>query len=109
MASQFDLELETEAGLPPMQVDYDPEILDSYVSNPKKGFKRRQAKVVEEDDEEEEEAAKLAVYEAEPFNHDVEALDPDYDPKHAFPLPSEVHSQTFCLFLYQVNSWVQIR
>ena len=74
-----------------LQVDYNPEVLDSYVSNPKKGFKRRHAKIIEEEDEEEEEEEdKLAVYEAEPFNSDIEAMDPDYDPKHKFPLPKEV-------------------
>lgn len=79
-------------------MDYDPEILDSYVSNPKKGFKRRQAKVIVEDEEEEED--KTAVYEAEPFNNDIEALDADYDPKHPFPLPTEVSaSEVFKRFL----------
>ena len=74
-----------------LQVDYNPEVLDSYVSNPKKGFKRRHAKIIEEEDEEEEEEEdKLAVYEAEPFNSDIEAMDPDYNPKHKFPLPKEV-------------------
>ena len=73
-----------------LQVDYDPEILDSYVSNPKKGFKRRQATVIEEDEDEEED--KTAVYEAMPFNTDIESMDPDYDAKHRFPLPTEVRT-----------------
>ena len=67
--------------------------MDSFPSNHKKGYKKRQSKsVAEEDEEEEENADEMQEFTALPFNHDSEDPDPEFDPKIKFPLPTEVSS-----------------
>ena len=64
--------------------------------------------MIDEDEEDEEEDDKTAVYQAEPFNHDLEALDGDYDPKHAFPVPKEVLLPLLCQKLLESFEWQRL-
>lgn len=66
--------------------------MDSFPSNHKKGYKKRQSKSVaeEEEEEEEENTDETREFTALPYNHDSEDPDPEYDPKVKFPLPKEV-------------------
>ena len=75
-----------------LKADYDyPDLMDSFPSNHKKGYKKRQSKgVAEEDEEEEENLDEMQEFTALPFNHDSEDPDLEYDPKVKFPLPKEV-------------------
>ena len=74
------------------QADYDyPDLMDSFPSNHKKGYKKRQTKsVAEEEEEEEENLDEMQEFSALPYNHDSEDPDPEFDPKVQFPLPKEV-------------------
>jgi hypothetical protein len=63
--------------------------MDSFPSNHKKGYKKRQSKNVV-DEEDEEEAEEPEEFKAAPFFSDPEEPDPEYDPKVKFPLPMEV-------------------
>lgn len=85
-----------------LQADYDyPDLMDSFPSNHKKGYKKRQSKsVADEEEEEEENQDDMQEYMALPFNHDSEDPDPEFDPKVRFPLPKEVQPfRDFSLFM----------
>jgi len=75
------------------QGEYDyPDLMDSFPSNHKKGYKKRQSRHVA-DDEEEEGEEEPEEFKAAPFFSDPEEpRDPEYDPKIKFPLPLEVRN-----------------
>ena len=88
-----------------VQADYDyPDLMDSFPSNHKKGYKKRQTKsVADEEEEEEENTDDMQEFMALPFNHDQEDPDLEYDPKVKYPLPIEVranfHLACHCIWI----------